>query len=396
MKFEMRLQIVGGVFVLLLVSRYLISPVLRIDLIDMKDVNVIVTGACGGIGLSTLTSFFQMNATVVASCRNQSTAEFTCNQLIMGRFATTGVYSPTCIPIELQLESFESVRRFVSKIGEYDELSHIDILINNAGVRQSDLSVTEDGIERHYQVNHLSHFLLTILLMPLLCASTWTLGPRVVHVSSSAHAFGYIDRNLYNSFSRNTNITLFDDAQAKRLEGVYGDTKLMQLLFSLELQRRIDNNIPLQPDNTSLCLSPEADTPPPSSSTMSSKVLSVVVHPGLVKSNMGHSDKRLLQWFVLLTRQLVGRSTEQGAVNTLFASITPAERVRQMFTAMSSSSSSSSSQARGPIYINNAAVSASAAAASNVDDAMWLWEMSEVLVGLSEHTCQDTKKKIDH
>lgn len=122
--------------------------------------------------------------------------------------------------------------------------------------------MTTDGIEEHYQVNHLSHVLLTMLLLPILSTSA---PARIVHVSSSAHEYGVIDQRAYAAEVLNRDAKLFADIMRKRIEGVYGDTKLMQVVFSSELQARLKTiapgvdsfavhpGEPLNPWNASCC-----------------------------------------------------------------------------------------------------------------------------------------------
>lgn len=127
---------------------------------------------------------------------------------------------------ELDLASLESVRAFVKTfIRDHDRL---DVLINNAGIMMCPYSKTRDGFEIQMGTNHLGHFALTGLLMPLL---EKTEGSRIVALSSGAHAMGSIDLSDLNWEERNYNT-----------QRAYGDSKLANLYFTYELARRLESN----------------------------------------------------------------------------------------------------------------------------------------------------------
>jgi NAD(P)-dependent dehydrogenase (short-subunit alcohol dehydrogenase family) len=134
---------------------------------------------------------------------------------------------------ELNLASFASVRSF-AKLVSCNEQRKLNGLINSAhhsGL--SSLHVTEDGIEYSYQVNYLSHFLLTMLLLPALnrVGEIGSTSPsRIIHVGSRTYTFGSLQRNAYNSKERN--IATYDP------NCIYPDTKLMQFVISKEFARR--------------------------------------------------------------------------------------------------------------------------------------------------------------
>jgi len=177
----------------------------------------IVTGANTGIGFETAAALAAKNATVVMACRNRRKAE-DAMQRIRNRTPDAKLEY-----IELDLASLSSTERFASAFrANHDRL---DLLINNAGVMIPPLGHTEDGFELQFGCNHLGHFALTGRLLDLLEAAP--VG-RVVTVSSMAHRQGKMD---------------FDNLNAEkgyRAMPAYGQSKLANLLFTFELQRRLE------------------------------------------------------------------------------------------------------------------------------------------------------------
>ncbi|MFH1529443.1 MAG: oxidoreductase [Pseudomonadota bacterium] len=178
----------------------------------------IVTGANTGIGLEAARALAGKGATVVLACRNADRGAAALDLL------RTDELSGAAELELLDLASLASVRDFVDRFrGRHQRL---DLLINNAGVMMPPLSQTADGFELQFGTNHLGHFALTGLLLDLLLS---TEGSRVVTVSSEAHKWGRID---------------FEDLQWERRPykrmGAYGQSKLANLLFTYELQRRLD------------------------------------------------------------------------------------------------------------------------------------------------------------
>lgn len=219
--------------------RRVVSPGVVLLERDLASHTAVVTGACSGIGRETAALLLRLNASVILGCRDVAKGKRVCDDLEEAQRTSLHLASSTrrCVSLRLDLASFASVVDFVASVSSYGIVPNI--LVNNAAVRQDLQATTEDGLEVQYQVNHLSHFLLVDRLLPLMLRSTKRV--RVLHVSSSAHAFGSIDREAYSREVGNTDPQLFARAMASRIEGVYGDTKLMQMLFSRELQRRFDS-----------------------------------------------------------------------------------------------------------------------------------------------------------
>lgn len=175
----------------------------------------IVTGASSGVGYATALELAAHGAHVVLASRNE-----TATREAAARIAAA-TKNGSVEPRVLDLASLASVRRFVDGVAA----SHaaVDVLVNNAGISGGPRRVTADGFEAHFQVNYLSHYALTLLLLPLLRART---GARVVTISSDVASRGRID---------------FDDLQCGRsydLVKAYAQSKLANLLFAFSLQRR--------------------------------------------------------------------------------------------------------------------------------------------------------------
>jgi NAD(P)-dependent dehydrogenase (short-subunit alcohol dehydrogenase family) len=185
---------------------------------------ILITGATSGLGKEAAKVLASKGATVVMAVRNTHKGEAVAKQ-ISADFPNAKVDIRA-----LDLGSLASVKSFAKVIlSEYDK---IDVLINNAGVMMCPYSKTEDGFEIQMGVNHLGHFALTGLLMPLLMR---TKGSRVVATSSIAHKSGYIN---------------FDDinweARKYKTTKAYSDSKLANLYFMYELASKFkgDENAP--------------------------------------------------------------------------------------------------------------------------------------------------------
>jgi len=189
------------------------------DIPTLSGKNAIVTGANTGIGLETARAFAEKGACVVMACRNLekgNAAAENIRQLVPGSGVDIEV-------MELDLSALSSVKSFVEKYREQND--SLDILCNNAGVMMlPERQETTDGFEMQFGTNHFGHFALTGRLFGLLRN---TPGARVVTVSSTGHRFGKIDFENLNA-ERKYNPTW-----------AYAASKLANLLFTYELQRRL-------------------------------------------------------------------------------------------------------------------------------------------------------------
>jgi NAD(P)-dependent dehydrogenase (short-subunit alcohol dehydrogenase family) len=234
------------------------------DVPDLTGQTAIVTGASSGIGLETAKVLIAHGARVILAVRDEA----------KGHRAAKDMPGPGGAEVAvLDLASLDSVRAFAHA---WDS-SPVDLLVNNAGVMIPPLSRTADGFELQFGTNHLGHFALTNLLLPYV-------GGRVVTVSSSAYRYGRID---------------FDDLNWEhrryRAWRAYGQSKLANLLFTAELQRRLTE--------------------------AGSTVLSMAAHPGYAATNLQtHSDSRLMGFAMgTLGNRLLAQDAAAGALPTLYA-----------------------------------------------------------------------------
>jgi NAD(P)-dependent dehydrogenase (short-subunit alcohol dehydrogenase family) len=188
---------------------------------DLSGLIYVVTGANSGAGLATTEQLVRQGAHVVAACRRVSAAEEAVSHL-SGERGSVEV-------MELDLNSLDSVRRFVAEVkGKHNKLHG---LVNNAGVMNTPQGSTEDGIEKQFGVNHLGHFLLTELLLDMLKASAPS---RIVCVSSVAHA---------GMQKRPATIDLDDlDFKKRKYDAVasYCQSKLAIVIYARHLSKRLE------------------------------------------------------------------------------------------------------------------------------------------------------------
>jgi NAD(P)-dependent dehydrogenase (short-subunit alcohol dehydrogenase family) len=231
----------------------------------------IVTGANTGLGLSNARMLAEKGATVIMACRNIDKANAAAQGI---RNAMPGADVAVSA---LDLSSLASVHEFAARfLAEQDRL---DLLINNAGVMMPPRTMTADGFELQFESNHLGHFLLTGLLLPLLNkTSDKTTGARVISLSSLAHRSGQIDfdnLNAERSYSRWTS---------------YAQSKLACMMFGLELQRRLEKS--------------------------GSKTLSLVAHPGGTNTELSRHVSLLG-----LFGSLFAQSPDTGSLPTMRAAV---------------------------------------------------------------------------
>jgi NAD(P)-dependent dehydrogenase (short-subunit alcohol dehydrogenase family) len=233
------------------------------DITDLTGTTAVVTGASSGIGSSVSRDLARAGARVVLAVRN----------LEKGKRAAAAMPGVTDVR-QLDLASLDSVRAFAAA---WD--GPIDLLINNAGVSLPSLAHTADGFESTFGTNHLGHFALTNLLLEHITG-------RVVTLASQAERFGRIDFGDLNW-----------ERRPYRQSSAYNDSKLANLLFTAELQRRL--------------------------TAAGSGVLANAAHPGLVSTPIyDHDGPRRLSgylWAVLLP--LLSQDAGHGALPVLYAAV---------------------------------------------------------------------------
>ncbi len=188
----------------------------------MHGKTVVVTGGNSGIGLETAAELASMGARVLLTARNADKGRAAVAALSQ-RVGEKGAVQL----VVFDLADLDSVRRGAAEILE--QAPRLDVLVNNAGLVLSEREVTVDGYEATFAINHLGPFLLTNLLLDRIRASA---PARVVTVASTAHT------------SARKGIP-FDDLQSTRRYGgmrVYGQSKLANILFTLELARRLEGS----------------------------------------------------------------------------------------------------------------------------------------------------------
>lgn len=177
----------------------------------------LITGGNAGIGLATAIGLAQMGTRVVIVSRDRKRGETAVTQIKQA--ANTEHVDLLVADLSAQTQIRQLAAEFKQR---YDRL---DILVNNAGVIPQTRQETKDGYELQFAVNHLAYFLLTNLLLDLLKASA---PARIVNVSSQVHAWAKL------------NFADLQNAQGYDPTGVYGQTKLMNVLFTYELARRLE------------------------------------------------------------------------------------------------------------------------------------------------------------
>ena len=190
------------------------------DIGDLTGTVALVTGANSGIGHETAVELAAHGAHVVLACRDRVKGHQAADHIV-GNAAGASV-ELLVVDLASQSSVHAAARRFT------DEHGRLDILVNNAGVMAAPFEFTEDGFERQFATNHLGPFALTGLLLDRMRTLP---GSRIVTISSALHRLGHLDL-----------------ASAERLQGLagghnrwlaYGNTKLANLLFTYELDRRL-------------------------------------------------------------------------------------------------------------------------------------------------------------
>jgi len=195
------------------------------DIPNQKDSVIIITGASSGLGKEAAKVLAGKNAKIIMAVRNAEKTKKVVAQ-ILKEVPGASIEIRT-----LDLGSLDSIKAFANGINK--DFSQLDILINNAGVMMCPYSKTKDGFEIQMGTNHLGHFALTGLLMPILKS---TKGSRIVATSSIAHKTGNINFEDLNWESRKYNTNK-----------AYSDSKLANLYFMYELVNRLssDHNAPM-------------------------------------------------------------------------------------------------------------------------------------------------------
>ena len=299
---------------------------------DCSDRTVLITGANSGLGFEATKAFAVNDATVIMACRSVERGQDAATAVREAVGATGAILNVR----ECDLASLESVESFASGLKrDYDS---IDTLCNNAGVMAVPRQETEDGFEKQLGVNHLGHFALTGHLLEVLLEGDDE--SRIVTHSSGAHEAGELD---------------VDDLHRERSYGkweAYGQSKLANLLFAYELQRRLES-------------AGVTDT------------ISVACHPGYAATNLQYRGPKqegstLRMGLMKLANTVFGQSAEKGALPLLYAATAPGVQGGEYYGPS------------GLLNMRGAPEKQSSNDASHDErDAERLWDVSEKLTGVT-------------
>ena len=292
---------------------------------DLSGKVIIVTGGNSGLGYESVKALAMKGAEVI----------------LASRFAEKGDEAKSAIlkdfpdgkirVMQLDLSDLDSVRRFAGKF--LDEYEKLDVLMNNAGIMMTPYFKTKDGFEGQFGVNHLGHFALTGLLQDLLLR---TPGSRIVNVSSGAHKMGKVDFSDLQ----------FENGRAYSPIKSYGQSKLSNLLFTYELQRKLES---AQKDSISLA-----------------------AHPGSSMTNLGrHLEGKLIYKILFPLFKRMSQDQAQGALPQIRASVDPSAKGGEYY-----GPDGRREMTGYPVLVP------SNEASHNLSDAARLWEESEKLTGV--------------
>ena len=294
---------------------------------NLNGKTIVVTGANSGLGYEAALALAGHGAHVVLACRDQTKGQAAQQQIR----AAHPQSSTDLLPLDLA--SLADIRRFADDVRT--RYPRHDVLMNNAGVMALPYRTTADGFEMQFGTNHLGHFALTGHLLDRLLA---TPGSRIVTVSSTMHRAGTIH---------------FDDPQWQRGYSkwpAYGQSKLANLLFTYELQRRLERS--------------------------SATTISVAAHPGYAATNLQSAGPRMegsswMEWITGIGNAVASQSAAAGALPQLYAAVAGDVRGGDYF-----GPSSIGELWGSPRKVGSNARSRDEAVAGR------LWELSETLTGV--------------
>lgn len=301
------------------------TPWTTANLPQLTGRRVIVTGANSGLGFETAKALAGAGAEVTLAVRDMTKGEH-----------AAAAMGPNATAMRLDLAELASVHEFAQKWSKANP-EGLDILINNAGIMAIPRTETPDGFEAQLATNHLGHFALTGLLIPALVAIPHS---RIVTVSSLAH-----------KMARKMNFVDLMGAAKYSAWGAYGQSKLANLLFTAELQRRL--------------------------TTDGYSTIAVAAHPGFSATNLQgvaakmRGNKREFQITEFVNRR-IAQSAQMGALPTLFAATAPG------IPGDSYVGPSEKWETRGyPKLVGRSA------SAQDMDQARKLWDISQELTGVT-------------
>lgn len=293
---------------------------------DLTGKVIIITGGNSGIGYEAAKEFARKGAQIILASRNKNKAKAALSRI------QTEIPGSRAEIYQLDLADLKSIKQFTDTFKK--KYNRLDVLLNNAGIMMVPYGKTKDGFELQLGTNHLGHFALTGTLIDLLLN---TPGARVVNVSSNAHYFGEMD------FSN----LMYENGEGYSAQKVYGRSKLANLLFTYELQRRFN--------------------------AVGVDAIALAAHPGISNTNLAaHIFKR---WRLKILQPLMGlmlQSAAMGALPSIRAAVDSSVSGGQYF-----GPNGSKERSGYPVVVLSNENS------HNLEDALQLWEISEKLTGVS-------------
>jgi NAD(P)-dependent dehydrogenase (short-subunit alcohol dehydrogenase family) len=281
---------------------------------NMNSRICLITGGTNGIGKSTAMELAKMGATVVIVGRDAQKTSRVVEEI------RTESGNKSVDSLLADLSSQKEVRRLANEFKS--KFARLHVLVNNAGGFFMKRQLSIDGIEMTFALNHLASFLLTDLLLDTIKASA---PARIINVSSGAHIFGKIE---------------FDNLQGERnfSPGAYSNSKLANILFTIELARRLEG----------------------------SGVTINTLHPGFVSTGFAKNNGKIVAALVSTLVPLVARSPEKGAETSVFLASSP------------------SVDGITGKYFHNSHIVATAPQATDMVVARQLWEVSAGMVHMAD------------
>ena len=282
----------------------------------MKDKNILITGATSGIGRSAAIALSKMGANISFIARSPEKAQELQKEIKLASNLDAD-------SIIADLSSLEQIRQAANEFKKKEK--HIDVLLNNAGIMNTERKITVDGFEETFAVNHLAYFLLTNLLIDEILSGT---DKRVVNVSSDAHKF--INRINFEDLQWEESYKMFK---------AYGQSKLANILFTRKLSQLYENQ-----GLTTNCL-----------------------HPGFVSTSIGTQNKNrpFFASLIKLASPIFAKKSDKGAETSVYLC------------------SSKEVENTSGEYFVDCKTAPTTPGAKNMEDADKLWEISKNLCNLN-------------
>jgi NAD(P)-dependent dehydrogenase (short-subunit alcohol dehydrogenase family) len=292
---------------------------------DLRGKVLLVTGGNSGLGYESVKAFAGKGAEVILASRSIQKGEEARQEILKD------VPEARIRVMQLDLGDLQSVRNLASEFN--NQYKRLDVLLNNAGIMMTPYFTTRDGFEGQLGTNHLGHFALTGLLLDVLLK---TPGSRIVNVSSGAHRNGEMDFNNLQ----------FEKGRGYKPMKAYGRSKLANLLFTYELQRKLEN--------------------------AKKESISLAAHPGVAMTNLArHLEGRFLVKLLWPVFKWMAQDQAMGALPQIRASVAPDVKGGEYY------GPDGRREFKGyPVVVS------SNEASHKLEDASRLWEESEKLTGV--------------